>query len=176
MICNNYRRNSKKGLCTSHGFSYNVLEKQILEKVKQELALIDIKKLEMEIEKNESKRDYEKILEKLDTEIKLINDNIDKMYVDKLNNKISEEMYERLFKKLKCDAKYKENEYMEIKEIQKNPKIDNGENVKKVIKKFLELKKLTPELMKALINKIEIHQNKQVDLYFNFKDFNATTQ
>lgn len=98
------------------------------------------------------------------------------MYVDKLNNKISEEMYERLFKKLKCDAKYKENEYMEIKEIQKNSKIDNGENVKKVIKKFLELKKLTPELMKTLINKIEIHQNKQVDLYFNFRDFNATTQ
>ena len=65
---------------------------------------------------------------------------------------------------------------MEIKEIQKNSKIDNGENVKKVIKKFLELKKLTPELMKTLINKIEIHQNKQVDLYFNFKDFNATTQ
>lgn len=62
------------------------------------------------------------------------------MYVDKLNNKISEEMYERLLKKLKCDAKYKENEYMEIKEIQKNSKIDNGENVKKVIKKFLELK------------------------------------
>lgn len=30
--------------------------------------------------------------------------------------------------------------------------------------------------MKTLINKIEIHQNKQVDLYFNFKDFNATTQ
>lgn len=29
---------------------------------------------------------------------------------------------------------------MEIKEIQKNSKIDNGENVKKVIKKFLELK------------------------------------
>ena len=176
MICNNYRRNSKKGLCTSHGFSYNVLEKQILEKVKQELALIDIKKLELKIKKNESKRDYEKILEKLDTEIKLINENIDKMYVDKLNNKISEEMYERLFKKLKCDAKYKENKYIKIKEIQKNSKKDNGENVKKVINEFLELKKLTPELMKALINKIEIHQNKQVDLYFNFRDFNATTQ
>ena len=130
----------------------------------------------MEIEKNESKRDYEKILEKLDTEIKLINDNIDKMYVDKLNNKISEEMYERLFKKLKCDIKCKKNEYIKIKEIQKNSKKDNGENVKKVINEFLELKNLTPELMKALINKIEIHQNKQVDLYFNFRDFNATTQ
>ena len=96
MICNNYRRNSKKGLCTSHGFSYNVLEKQILEKVKQELALIDIKKLEMEIEKNESKRDYEKILEKLDTEIKLINDNIDKMYVDKLMGRPVPEYFDQL--------------------------------------------------------------------------------
>ena len=37
------------------------------------------------------------------------------MYVDKLNNKISEEMYERLFSKLKNEIKQKENEYIEIK-------------------------------------------------------------
>ena len=42
----------------------------------------------------------EKLLQKLENEIKLINNNIEQMYVDKLNNKISEEMYERLFEKI----------------------------------------------------------------------------
>ena len=35
--------------------------------------------------------------------------------------------------------------------------------------KFLELKEPTPEIMKVIINKIEIHQDKQVDIIFNFK-------
>ena len=37
------------------------------------------------------------------------------MYIDKLNNKISEEMYERLLKKFGDEIKQKEKEYMETK-------------------------------------------------------------
>ena len=55
--------------------------------------------IELEIKKGMTKYDYGKILQKLENEIKLINNNIDQMYIDKLNNKISEEMYERLLKK-----------------------------------------------------------------------------
>ena len=169
MVCNNYRRNSKLGLCTSHGFSYNNLEETVLEYIKKIFDNIDREKIELNIKKNRTKYDYEKILKKLDTEIKLINDNIDQMYVDKLNGKISEEMYERLFKKLRDDSNQKENEYIEIKEIQKNTKQDDSENIKKIVKDFLELKKLTPEIAKVIINRIEIHQDKQVDIIFNFK-------
>ena len=110
MICNNYRRNSKLGLCTSHGFNYEQLEKIVLEYIKKLFLEIDSKKIEMNIKNNISKYDYGKMLKKIETEIKLINDNIDKMYVDKLNGKISEEMYERLFNKLKGEIKQKEEE------------------------------------------------------------------
>ena len=53
---------------------------------------------------------------------------------------------------------------------------DDSENIKKLVKEFLELKEPTPEVMKAIINRIEIHQDKQVDLYFNFKQLNNITQ
>ena len=49
---------------------------------------IDSEKIELNIRKSRTKYDYEKILKKLETEVKLINDNIDQMYVDKLNGKI----------------------------------------------------------------------------------------
>lgn len=169
MICNNYRRNSKLGLCTSHGFSYNKLEEQVLEYIKKLFTLIDNKKIEIDIKNDKSKYDYGKILKKLEIEVKLIKDNIDQMYVDKLNGKISEEMYERLFKKLRDEIKQKENEYIEIKEIQKNSNQNDSQNIKKVVKEFLELKEPTPEIMKVIINRIEIHQDKQVDIIFNFK-------
>ena len=119
-----------------------------------------------------TKYDYRKILKKLRNEIKLINNNIDQMYVDKLNNKISEEMYERLLKKFKNEIGEKENEYLEIKQQKEESKQDNTEKIKSVVQEFLELKELTPEFMKVIINRIEIHQDKHVDLYFNFKQLN----
>ena len=93
------------------------------------------------------------------------------MYVDKLNNKISEEMYERLFSKLKNEIKQKEKEYMETKQ-QKEAKQDDTEKIKSIVQDFLSLNKPTSEIMKVIINRIEIHQDKQVDLYFNFKQLN----
>ena len=172
MVCNNYRKNSKLGLCTSHGFNYDQLEKMVLEYIKKLFLEIDSKKIEMNIKNSISKYDYGKMLKKIETEIKLINDNIDKMYVDKLNGKISEEMYERLFNKLKGEIKQKEEEYIGLKNEQENNADDDIENIKKLVNDFLNLEKPTPEIMKVLINRIEIHQDKQVDIIFNFKRLN----
>ena len=169
MICNNYRRNSKLGLCTSHGFNYQQLEKMILEYIKNLFLKIDSKKIEINIKNNISRYDYGKILKKLETEIKLINNNIDKMYVDKLNGKISEEMYERLFSKLKNEIKQKEIEYIKLKNQQENNSYNDAESIKKLINDFLKLENPTPEIMKVLINRIEVHQDKNVDIIFNFK-------
>ncbi len=172
MICNNYRRNSKLGLCTSHGFSYEALEKTILQYIKNLFLAIDSKKIEWNIKNNRTKQDYGKMLKQKQTEINLIKDNIDKMYVDKLNNKISEEMYNRLFDKLIKEVNQKEKEYKELNNKKEDARQDNSKEIEKVVKKFLKLEKPTPEIMKVIINKIEIHQDKQVDIIFNFKKLN----
>ena len=172
MVCNNYRRNSKLKLCTSHGFSYSNLEETIISYIKNLFQKIDSEKIELEVKKGMTKYDYGKILQKLENEIKLINNNIDQMYVDKLNNKISEEMYERLLKKFRNEIKQKEKEYIEIKQQKEEAKQDDTKKIKSIVQEFLTLNKPTPEIMKAIINRIEIHQDKQVDLYFNFKQLN----
>ena len=115
MICNNYRRNSKLNLCTSHGFSYERLEKQIIDYIRKLFTDIDNKKIMLNIKNSKTKYDYKKMLNKIEKEIEIINNNIDKMYIDKLNNKLSDEMYERLFKKLKKAEKDKEAEYIDLK-------------------------------------------------------------
>ena len=120
MICNNYRRNSKLNLCTSHGFSYERLEKQIIDYIRKLLVEIDNKKIMLSIKNSKTKYDYKKMLDKIEKEIELINNNIDKMYIDKLNNKLSEEMYVRIFNKLKKDVEVKEKEYIELKKSQRS--------------------------------------------------------
>jgi hypothetical protein len=172
MVCNNYRRNSKLGLCTSHGFSYDTLEKQVVQYIRDLFQSIDSKKVELDIEKSRTKYDYGKMLQRIETEIKIINDNMDKMYVDKLNNKISEEMYERLFNKLRYKTKQKEKEYKELKTMKEDALQDDSEEIHKVVKEFLKLENPTSEIMKVIINRIELHQDKQVDIVFNFKKSN----
>ena len=54
-----------------------------------------------------------------------------------------------------------------------NTEENNSQEIEKVIKEFLSLEKPTPEIMKVIINRIEIHQDKQVDILFNFKKLNA---
>ncbi|MCI9016915.1 MAG: hypothetical protein HFJ53_07120 [Clostridia bacterium] len=109
------------------------------------------------------------MLQKLEAEIFITQDNLDKMYIDKLNNKVSETMYERVSKKLIQEIKQKEESYEDLKEtiVEKNK--DNDRDIEKTIKEFLDLEKITPELMKVIINKIEVHQDKQIDIIFNFK-------
>lgn len=172
MICNNYRRNSKLGLCTSHGFSYDELEKNVLQYIKDLFLAIDSKKIELNIKNNRTKQDYVKMLKQKQTEINIIKDNIDKMYVDKLNNKISEEMYNRLFDKLINEVNQKEKEYNEIERQKEDNRQEDSKEIEKIVKEFLKLEKPTPEIMKVIINKIEIHQDKQADIYFNFKKLN----
>lgn len=133
---------------------------------------IDNKKIMLNIKNSKTKYDYKKLLDKIEKEIEIINNNIDKMYIDKLNNKLSEEMYERLFKKLKKAEKDKETEYIDLKKEAEKSIDDNDDEIEKIVKEFLKLEKPTPEIMRVLINRIEIHQNKQVDLYFNFKKLN----
>ena len=56
--------------------------------------------------------------------------------------------------------------------MQNTLKQDDSENIKKLLKELLELKEPTPEIMKVIINRIEIHQDKQVDIIFNYKKLN----
>lgn len=172
MVCNYYRKNSKLKLCTSHGFSYEKLEENVLQYIKELFTNINSKKIELDIKNRNSKYDYEKLMKKIEIEISSINDNIDKMYVDKLNGKLSEEMYNRLFDKMTRQAKDKEKEYFELMDLKESSNNDRTDEIKKIVKDFLELKNPTPEIMKVIINRIEIHQDKQVDIIFNFRKLN----
>lgn len=172
MVCNNYRRNSKLGICTSHGFNYEKLEERILEHIKNLFLEIDNNKIELNIKRDLTKFDYGKILLKLEKEIELIHNNIDEMYIDKLNGKVSEGMYNRLFDKMQNQVRQKEKEYGDIKDKKEQAQEENNEEIKRIVKEFLKLEKPTPEIMRVLINRIEIHQDKQVDIIFKFKKLN----
>ncbi len=172
MLCNNYRKNSKLHICTAHAFNYKKLEIAVLEYIKELFLNVNQEKIQLNISNSNIKHDYKRLQEKVKNEIITLNNNLDKMYLDQLNNKINSQMYERLSKKLQNDMKQKEQEYLELEELKNNSEEENEDEIKKVIDEFLKLEEPTGELMRILIHKIEVHQDKQIDITFNFRKLN----
>ncbi|MCI8587484.1 MAG: hypothetical protein HFJ49_02595, partial [Clostridia bacterium] len=123
---------------------------------------------------------YKKKLEQINKAILDINNNLDKMYMDKLQGIILEEDYIRVSQKLIFDriSLEKQKEELEKKIIVAENKISvkskttEEKEVDKLIENFLKLEKIDKMHLYRLIDKIEIDKDKNVYIYFNFSKLN----
>ena len=173
-ICNYYRTYMKQKLCTTHSNNYDELEKVIINSLTNMcLNYINKEKIKNNVLNNlteDNKFKYKKKLEILTNDIKQINDNLDIIYIDKLNKKITEEQFERVKIKLENELNIKEKRYNEL-----NKSINDNINEKtknkiiiEYINKFLSMKELNRELIVNLIDKIEIFEDKRVNIKVSF--------
>lgn len=171
-ICNYYRTYMKEKLCTTHSNNYDKLEKAILDSLKQ----ITINYIEQEqIRKNilSNLFDYtnvnnKKELEILINDINKINEQLDIIYLDKINKKIVEEQFERIKIKLENELNIKKEKYNELNI---NINITNrNELINEYISNFLSMKKFSRDLIINLIDRIDIYEDKRIDIKLNFID------
>ena len=59
-----------------------------------------------------------------------------------------------------------------LEEYKEKIKNEDTNKLEKLIDEFLAMKYPTKEIMGQFIEKIEIHQDKQIDIYFRFQPFN----
>lgn len=179
IVCNFYRMNSKLGLCSSHGFNYDYLEEGILDIIKEAcIKCLDTNNIANNITpkcKREDKREQlKKNLLKFQNDIEKSTKNLDKMYLDKLEDKITEEMYNRISENLKKEIDEKTTKAKEIEDM--ISKLDTKEftntECQKLINDFLTTEKPTRDMIVKLIDKVEVHKNKVIDIHFNFKELN----
>ena len=166
----------KERRCTTHSNNYDELEKVIINSLTHMcLNYINKDKIKNNILNNlteDNKINNEKELDMLTKDIKQINDNLDIIYIDKLNKKITEEQFERVKVKLENELNTKQKIYNElnnnindnINEESKNKMIDE------YINKFLSMKEPSRELIINLIDKIEIFEDKTINIEATFND------
>ena len=173
-ICNYYRSYMKKRLCTTHSNNYEKLEKVILDLLKEEcLKYIDKKSIKEQTLKNINIKDEiksEKEIKILEDEIKRINDNLDNIYLDKLNNKITVEQFDRLNIKLNNELKIKTDSLMNLNDTVNNQKNNdiNAKLIEEYINKFLSMDEPNRELIVNLIDRIEIFEDKTINIKVTF--------
>ena len=99
-----YRMNSKYNVCTSHGFNYDYLEEVVINTIRQMIQTY-LDKTELLNQVKEMKFDnpfneYKEKIKKLENKIQIEISNLDKVYMDKIEKKISEDMYQRIYEKM----------------------------------------------------------------------------
>ena len=175
-ICNYYRTYMKDYVCTTHSNNYDVLEKIILNTLK-ELCLnyIGKRKIKEEILENinnDNKQSIKKELSVLENEINNINSNLDNIYLDKLNKIIAEEQFNRVKIKLENELKIKQDRYIELSSNINEKKITeiNHKKIEKFIDEFLSIEKPNRELIINLVDRIEIFEDKNINIKVTFNN------
>ena len=166
-VCNYYRTYLKQKVCTMHSNNYDILEDKILELLKEYcLKYMDKKSiLNRVINTNNDKQNNLRYIKNLEKEISNINDNLDSIYIDRLNKNISEEQFNRVKIKLETELNIKLDK---IKEFKKEKTQNNNIDREKYIREVLELNNISRDIIINLIDRIEIFEDKQINLILKF--------
>ena len=173
--CQRYGRFGKFDVCSPHNFNYQVFEEQMIsvlreicKEYKNKKRLEEIAKLSKN--KKVKKIDFQKQIDSCNKAIEKEKTKLEVMYEDRLNGIISLEDYMKNANKIKELVKEYENIIKELEANLKGEKVPQKEDkLDNLIEEFLNMEKPTKEIIREFINKIEIHEDKQVDVYFNFK-------
>ena len=174
--CQRYGRYGKFDVCSPHNFNYQVFEESmivVLREICKEYS--NKKKLEEIAKKSKSKEDkkldLENKIENYKTQIKKETRKLELLYEDRLAEIITVENYIENANRIKNDA---HDLQKRIKELEKelngeDKQIDKDEKLNSLVDEFLNMEKPNKEIIREFIERIEIHSDKQVDIYFNFK-------
>ena len=111
-------------------------------------------------------------IEILSKEINQINDNLDNIYIDKLNKTITEDQFNRVKNKLEIELDRKITRLNELKKIssEKTNEEKANKEIEKFINKFLTMNNPSRELVSSLIDRIDIFEDKRIVIKVSFSD------
>lgn len=164
--CNYYLKHRNSNACSPHSVKYEELENIIINEVNKELSKVSkdkIKKIIDNLNNNtNSKNNIEKEINYLKKEITNNNLKLDNMYIDKLNNLINKDMYERIKDRIINENKVLENNITLLKDKFNNSisKVNNYD-----IEKLLKINK---NLLSSLVDYILIDKENNIEIYYKF--------
>lgn len=178
--CNYYRKNSSYNKCTPHTMNYNNLEEQLLSIITNVCdKYINLVGYDDLIENRKKTlttytTDLEKKVSRLEIDLKTIDLKIEKLYMDRLDDIITPDTYKKLTDKFEEQKNTMQKQIDElnksIKDYKENNKIEDLLETQTIVKEYLKTRKNPPrDLILKIIDKIEIHQDKTVDLHFRLK-------
>ena len=104
----------------------------------------------------------------LQKQIGLLNNNIDKLYTDKVNSIISEQDFLRISKNIIEQRDKIQISLYELENQRAGTRPAPTINIEKIIDNFLKMKQPNREILCELIDKIELTKDKDLIINYNF--------
>ncbi len=168
LVCGRYKLYGSKE-CSNHFIDYELLHQSVLSEVKEMLklsekdkkqVLADMEKARRSERENETDHETAKLLKTLDARDKELDALIRRLYEDNVSGKISDER----FTKLNAAYEAEQRQVSQKIKLLKKPSIEETSD-KESRRRFMELldgladiSELTPNLVKRLIDRIEVGQ------------------
>ncbi len=175
--CNYWLKRKSLGVCTPHSVKYSVIEEIVLDNLRSifhkyldENHLENVLKKSSKLQNKKKKLQYEMI--RLDNAKETLNKKIDACYNDKLEGNIALDMYKRTYHNLtleiqKCDEEKKK--CMKVLEVIDDHEMMDDDYYIGKMKEFLSMKKKSRTFIASLIERIEISEDNNIDIYYKFK-------
>ena len=175
--CNYWAKRKKQDVCTPHSVKYQIIEDLVLDSLrKMAKKYLDENNLESILKNSDKlkkkKDNIKQEIFRLENSILSANKKIDICYNDKLDGNITLEMYKRTYNNLTVEineSKNKKKEYEKMLFDLENNQSSNDNYYLDKIKEFLEIKNPSRALISSLIDRIEIDEEKNIDIYYKFK-------
>ena len=175
--CNYWAKRKKQNVCTPHSVKYDAIEAIVLDNLRgmckkylNENNLENILKNTGKLKKKKENLKHEIL--RIENNIEKIGKKMDACYDDKLEGNITLDMFKRIYNNLTLEIKELEKQKEAIKkslsDMENNNTLESNYYMRK-IKEFLEMKNPARAFIVSLIDRIEIDENKNIDIYYKFR-------
>lgn len=177
--CNTYACNTHLGLCTPHSNNYEKLQEAVLTQIKKRcMEFLQEEKYQQIANKSKdkflnSKFSYKNQILLQEKKLEETNIIIDKLYKEKCLGKVQEEDFTRMYVLYTEERKAIKERIERLKQEEEESKTPKKVDIMKIVKEFVSFKEITREMIVALVDRIEITENKEITIYYKFNILNV---
>lgn len=175
-VCRIYQRFTEYQTCTCHCSNVEDVTEAILKQVreicKRYTDRLDLEEITGEAKKRlqAEKRRQGQDLTEMKTRLEGIQSKIDQSYDDRLAGMVDEDVFKRVYTKLKEEQATLRRKIQTFENSDHNDVLLDSEKVRELARTFLNAEEYSRELLVSLIERIELSENKEVTIYFRFKE------
>lgn len=168
--CNTYASNTHLALCTPHSSNLEKVTNLVIEEIKKKCKSILEEDRYLRLAKNRETLNLNSEIAILRKKIEDINGKIENLFEEKYKGIFDEEDFSRLYSKLKRERTESEEMIQKLKT--KKDKQESTDEVKEVLRNFLNCKEVTKVDLVSLVDKVEINEQKKIMIHYKYNLLN----
>lgn len=172
LVCRTYQRFTKARVCTCHCIKVDTVTDAVLAKVKEVCqAYLQPDKLlptaEDAVKRAQATESVNAELKSIEGRLQKLTDQLDTIYLDRLNGVIAETDFQRIYQKARQERDRLDQRRQELEQQKKSP-VRTEDRARKLVEEYMHSAFASRSLLVNLIERIELTEQKEIIIKFRF--------